>query len=61
MGKAGGMEASVTLVDIELTDVRPEAKNNAYRWDVCRAPPPPPRPRSLSAGVARGQIHFSLD
>ena len=27
----GGMAAKVTLVDIELTDVREEAKHNAYR------------------------------
>lgn len=30
----GDMEASVTLVGVALTDVRPEAMNNAYRF-VC--------------------------
>eukprot|EP00752_Nemacystus_decipiens_P006311 g5691.t1 len=29
-GGQGGMDAQVTLADILLTDVRPEAKNNAY-------------------------------
>lgn len=28
--KGGLMEASLTLVGVELTDTRPEAKDNAY-------------------------------
>ena len=30
--QGGGMDASVMLADILLTDVRQVAKNNAYRW-----------------------------
>ena len=30
----GGIDAKVTLVDMKLTDVREEAKHNAYRWNT---------------------------
>lgn len=48
-GGQGGMGAQVTLADILLTDVRPEAKNNAYTMILAPLRPSVPAEAEASA------------
>ena len=48
-GGLGGMDAQVTLADILLTDVRPEAKNNAYTIILAPLRPSVPVEAAVSA------------
>lgn len=50
-GGGSGMKAAVTLADILLTDVRPEAKDNAYTTIL--APLVPSAPQETMATVSR--------
>eukprot|EP00903_Cladosiphon_okamuranus_P017946 g16513.t1 len=52
-GGQGGMDAKVTLDDILLTDVRPEAKNNAYTMIL--APLRPSVPAEVVASAAQDE------
>lgn len=49
-GGLGGMDAQVTLADILLTDVRPEAKNNAYTMILAPLRPSVPAEAPASGG-----------